>query len=558
VHRHFVITRLGLGVYNGRWYDYALKALEAITFPSVSRQTRQDFFWLLTVDSQMPPDARRRLENLLEKHPNYHIVPVDLMQVRGLRHGGTDWLFESCQDYILQSRLLTDPTDYVITSRIDADDAWSLEVIATVNDSVAEHLPLVRAQEANRPYNLRHTAGLAITFPLGWEWFIQLGAVRPLRLPFLSMAVFIAHRFSAGVSALSIRHLGWAAYADIIDFKRIELFSDRAMWVYARHQLNTTEWKADQALPLGMATAQTLNDRFGIDIKKTNALMAAPGGEEPAGAHIGQHSDFAEQHDRLYRIAALTRQINVLERDPLDSEPNASTVLIAQQKFHRAALIEEFRGVGRMNGSSLVAQLDNSTAVTSADKAPLQTDLMQPHPVINLLKHFLKRTKTRLRIPSISFPLRIRWLLYCLTLIQLGIRPQIRLQGRRRHVELIIGSAVFDLKWYLKEHDDVRRARVDPLLHYLAKGAAEGRDPNPLFDSDWYLQRNSDVRLSGINPLVHYLQYGAAEGRDPHPLFDTDWYLANNPDVSWARLNPLSHYLHYGTLEGRVPNSGMK
>jgi hypothetical protein len=61
-----------------------------------------------------------------------------------------------------------------------------------------------------------------------------------------------------------------------------------------------------------------------------------------------------------------------------------------------------------------------------------------------------------------------------------------------------------------------------------------------------------------MNPLVHYLQYGAAEGRDPHPLFDTDWYLANNPDVSWARLNPLSHYLHYGTLEGRVPNSGMK
>jgi hypothetical protein len=140
VHRHFVITRLGLGVYNGRWYDYALKAFEAITFPSVSRQTRQDFFWLLTVDSQMPPDARRRLENLLEKHPNYHIVPVDLMQVRGLRHGGTDWLFESCQDYVLQSRLLTDPTDYVITSRIDADDAWSLEVIATVNDSVAEHI----------------------------------------------------------------------------------------------------------------------------------------------------------------------------------------------------------------------------------------------------------------------------------------------------------------------------------------------------------------------------------------------------------------------------------
>jgi hypothetical protein len=99
----------------------------------------------------------------------------------------------------------------------------------------------------------------------------------------------------------------------------------------------------------------------------------------------------------------------------------------------------------------------------------------------------------------------------------------LRLGGRRARVDLIIASELFDIRWYLAQHDDVCRARVDPLLHYLLHGGGEGRDPNPLFDGDWYLQRNSDVHAAGINPLFHYLQNGAAEGRNPHPQFDTDW-----------------------------------
>jgi FkbM family methyltransferase len=54
---------------------------------------------------------------------------------------------------------------------------------------------------------------------------------------------------------------------------------------------------------------------------------------------------------------------------------------------------------------------------------------------------------------------------------------------------------------------------VNPLRHYLRRGAAEGRDPSPHFDSDWYLQANPDVAKAGVNPLVHYIKRGASEGR---------------------------------------------
>jgi hypothetical protein len=111
----------------------------------------------------------------------------------------------------------------------------------------------------------------------------------------------------------------------------------------------------------------------------------------------------------------------------------------------------------------------------------------------------------------------------------------------------------FDPEWYLADNPDVEEARVKPLDHYLAVGAREGRDPNPLFDHKWYLERNPDVATAGIHPLIHYLTWGAEEGRDPSPHFHTMWYLQANPDVKLASINPLLHYLSIGAAERRQP-----
>jgi len=129
-------------------------------------------------------------------------------------------------------------------------------------------------------------------------------------------------------------------------------------------------------------------------------------------------------------------------------------------------------------------------------------------------------------------------------------------QGRRVRDEkqICAQSGLFDREWYLQRNPDVAASGLNPLTHYISKGAAEGRDPHPLFDSEWYLQRNPDVVASGINPLAHYISKGAAEGRDPHPLFDGDWYLRRNPDVAAAGMNPLGHYIGWGAAEGRDPN----
>jgi len=116
------------------------------------------------------------------------------------------------------------------------------------------------------------------------------------------------------------------------------------------------------------------------------------------------------------------------------------------------------------------------------------------------------------------------------------------------------GSArktLFDADYYRRSSPE---GRSHPLLHFLAKGAYQGRQPHPLFDPAFYLRKYPDVAAAGVNPLCHYLKHGAAELRQPHPLFDPGFYLDRNPDIRRAGVNPLVHYVRHGAEEDRKPN----
>jgi len=133
----------------------------------------------------------------------------------------------------------------------------------------------------------------------------------------------------------------------------------------------------------------------------------------------------------------------------------------------------------------------------------------------------------------------------------------------------------FDGEWYRSANLDVAKARVNPLVHYLRHGAAEGRwirvlDPmavpenheafdeavaavaaSELFDPGWYCATYRDAAGSDLDPAVHYVRHGRLRGFSPGPLFDAARYLDDNPDVRVAGLDPLVHYERFGRAEGR-------
>ena len=82
-----------------------------------------------------------------------------------------------------------------------------------------------------------------------------------------------------------------------------------------------------------------------------------------------------------------------------------------------------------------------------------------------------------------------------------------------RQAYVIRRSGLFDTGWYLERYPDVAEAGIDPVWHYVRRGAKEGRDPAPWFSTSAYEQTNSDVAASGMNPFYHYIRYGLCEGR---------------------------------------------
>jgi hypothetical protein len=82
-----------------------------------------------------------------------------------------------------------------------------------------------------------------------------------------------------------------------------------------------------------------------------------------------------------------------------------------------------------------------------------------------------------------------------------------------RELRVIQRSVFFDTGYYLKTYPDVLFAKMDPAVHYLLYGGAEGRNPSPIFSTREYLGHYPDVARVGLNALLHFETFGRREGR---------------------------------------------
>jgi hypothetical protein len=355
--RHFVVIRLGLGVYNPIWYDGRLALFEAITCPSLRSQTDQDFIALIVVDQQIPRPALSRLCDIIANSPNLHIIELDLTNLRQVRHGSWDFVWDHCQDYIIEQNLLSDPFEYIITSILDDDDAWHRRTVELIHNQMAPELPRLIAEESLSLTNYRHTRGQVLTFPRGLKWFVHNDVVQPFQYEFLGISVFVLARFSSGVSALSSRHPAWPAMAEVAVFDVKTLEHDQPMWVYVRHDQAETVWQeptiSDPQQPAGRgiagepgdpAGAAALCAEFGIDFTKVQVWRAK------RRVQPSRHDGFLarEQLDCVFRIAALNRHIDALERKQRRKGMNDDDEsLLLEQQRARLKLLDRLQAQGR-------------------------------------------------------------------------------------------------------------------------------------------------------------------------------------------------------------------
>lgn len=257
--RMLICTRFGLGVRDQRWFHHRLRLMEAVTAPSLRAQTNQDFHWAIFIDPDLNEGVRQELLRIAGQ-----AFPITL-------HDSGRFDAKTACD--LAIRLGLEKAGYMLTARIDDDDAWARDTVQRVYGIAGEWLASASTQ--SRP-------GIGITFASGLEWVmsdlididkrhqgqhvVRRQSIRPYDYPFHSMSCFVLSAMELETSAISTSHSKLAA---VLADRAIDILIDRdvnAMWLYTRHKQVDSGIQKSSAIPSAV-DLQELEDRFGINEK---------------------------------------------------------------------------------------------------------------------------------------------------------------------------------------------------------------------------------------------------------------------------------------------------
>ena len=131
---HFIMIRFSIKKKDGKGFHHPVvnwdkKRLrnrflifENSCFPSLAAQTNKDnFHVIIMISHDLPNEFKSRLHNYLEPHKFAHVVEVD-----NLNWGSGDFLKEFCSD----------DSEYIITTRLDDDDALHPQFSQIIKDFV--------------------------------------------------------------------------------------------------------------------------------------------------------------------------------------------------------------------------------------------------------------------------------------------------------------------------------------------------------------------------------------------------------------------------------------
>jgi hypothetical protein len=132
---HYLITRFsvpysnyikdkkGEKVRTAEWLEHRFKLFETYCLPSVIGQSSQNFTWLVFFDLYTPNIFKQRIESIGLNYPNFKPIYIN----------SSETFIIELNKYIA---IQTKQCEYLITSRVDNDDAIHQEYIQTIQNSL--------------------------------------------------------------------------------------------------------------------------------------------------------------------------------------------------------------------------------------------------------------------------------------------------------------------------------------------------------------------------------------------------------------------------------------
>lgn len=225
---HFLLTKFNKGLYTqskqtrgdrkarDEWMVHRIRLFEKYCLPSIKNQVNQDFKWLVLFDGKTPKEFRRKIEEYAQ-YKNF--IPV----------------FDGWFDRHIK-KLIRPETQYLITTRIDNDDAFHKNAIKKIQLHFTEE-------------NSGPTRNLFLNFPIGYCLDDQTGQITlngSKSNPFITLIEKVK-RSPRGVSIKTVRCMNHS-HLDRVG-KIEQICTATPMWVQVIHERNISNRVRGNPLP---------------------------------------------------------------------------------------------------------------------------------------------------------------------------------------------------------------------------------------------------------------------------------------------------------------------
>ena len=263
---HFVFTNFGVGIKDIVWLTYRFELFSKVLVSSLKNQTDLDFEWYIFISVDMPLIIKEKLNNAISATE----LRINLVEV-------------TCYSHILPCirKVVKDvpPDQYVLSTRIDDDDAVSIECFSRIKEQ-ARQLILSGFQ-----YGL-------ISVKDGYEWLPSDLVGRPVS--YESLALGLTMLSKSGKEVLTVNEFAHHKIAETmqskgIPFKHVFVFDcgREFGYLYTKHSLSDSFYSGARARIIKDIFSVSLSDstlfeKFGIlleDIKSLNRIFS----ESPRG-----------------------------------------------------------------------------------------------------------------------------------------------------------------------------------------------------------------------------------------------------------------------------------
>ncbi|MCC3763521.1 putative rhamnosyl transferase [Glycomyces sp. TRM65418] len=266
---HVIATRHGIGVFDEQWFAYRQLLLEHLTLASLDAQTHRDFLWVVAIDRNMPPVARKHLEALAADRPYLHLAETELKR-------------DFVPDLVVRVREEAKARGkaWVLTTRLDDDDAIHRDLVGRLHQEAAAHL----AEGRDNP------AILAPTLGCNWVPTAAAGHRAYHHSPSIGLSLLEPAARAATVYRRNHSTLGQMLVPQGVSVRHLD--GETLWWLYAHTGLSDQQREgsermskvADHAHAIALDAAMLA--RFGVTAEGARLLRRTPEPEPHETLHL--------------------------------------------------------------------------------------------------------------------------------------------------------------------------------------------------------------------------------------------------------------------------------